>query len=60
MSQQDFVTALEQALQFCGYPFSRAALQAFVADAWPLIDDRPDVGFWATEFIAAGNVEALA
>lgn len=60
MTQTEFVFALEQALQFCGHPFSRAALQAFVADAWPLIEDRPDVAFWAAEFIAAGHEEALA
>lgn len=60
MNQAEFLVSLENALQFCGHPFSRAALQAFVADAWPLIDDRPDVAFWASEFIAAGNVEALA
>lgn len=60
MSQVEFLVALETALRFCGHPFTRVALQAFVADAWPLIDDRPDVAFWASEFIAAVAVEALA
>lgn len=59
MDQSNFVAALETALQFCGHPFTRAALQTFVADAWPLIDDRPDVAFWAAEFIAATDVEAM-
>lgn len=60
MTPSEFIVALEQALQFCGHPFSRAALQTFVTDAWPLIDQRPDVAFWAAEFIAAGPAEALA
>lgn len=57
MNQSEVVAALEQALQFCGHPFHRTALQAFVADAWTLIDDRPDMAFWAAEFIAADNVQ---
>lgn len=59
MDQSNFVAALETALQFCSNPFTRATLQAFVADAWPLIDDRPDVACWAAEFIAATDVEAM-
>lgn len=59
MTQAEFLVSLENALRFCGHPFSRAALQAFVADAWPLIDDRPDVAFWAAEFMALGDFEAL-
>lgn len=45
ISQFEVIVALEQALRFCGHPFTRAALQAFVADAWALIDDRPNVAF---------------
>lgn len=52
MNQSEFIASLENALLFCGHPFSRAALQTFVADAWPLIDERPDVAYWAAEFIA--------
>lgn len=60
MSQSEFVASMEAALQFCGHSYSRAALEAFVADAWPLIDDRPDVAVWAGEFIDAGNVTIVA
>jgi hypothetical protein len=33
---------------------------AFVADAWPLIADAPDVAFWAREFIDAGYATLTA
>jgi hypothetical protein len=58
MTPADFTTALEQELQLQGVAFSRSALQVFVADAWPLIDDDPDVAFWAGEFLAAGHALA--
>lgn len=60
MNQQDFLSSLESALQLRNVSFSRAALQSFVADAWVLIVDNPDVEFWAGEFIEAGNVSMLA
>jgi hypothetical protein len=31
-----------------------------VADAWPLIDDDPDVAYWAAEFLASGHAAAMA
>jgi hypothetical protein len=31
-----------------------------VAAAWPLIDDDPDVGYWAGEFIEANRASATA
>jgi hypothetical protein len=53
MNHTDFALALEQELQLRGVAFSRADLLAFVADAWPLIEDDPDVPFWAGEFLEA-------
>ena len=35
-------------------PFHRAELLAFVAAAWPLMEDDPDVPLWAGEFIEVG------
>jgi hypothetical protein len=55
MNQTDFITALEQELQLQGVAFSRSALQVFVADGWPLIEDNPDPVFWAEEFIDSGR-----
>jgi hypothetical protein len=56
MSQQDFIEALEAELQLRAVPFDLAALLSFVEAAWPLIEENPDVGFWAGEFLKAGNV----
>lgn len=60
MNQQEFTIALESALQLRGVAFSRAALQSFVVDAWVLIEDNPDVEFWAGEFIDQADVMMLA
>jgi hypothetical protein len=49
----EFVEALEHELQFRGMPFTRAELLAFVVSAWTLIEDDPDVGRWAWEFLEA-------
>jgi hypothetical protein len=56
MSQSAFVEALESELQLCGVPFDRAALLAFVASAWSLIEENPDPGLWAGAFLRAENV----
>jgi hypothetical protein len=55
MTSADFLAALEQELHWQGLAFSRAELLAFVAAAWPWIDDDPDVERWANEFSAAGR-----
>lgn len=60
MDQADFLYALESSLQLRGVAFSRAALQAFVADAWVLIQDNPDVEFWAGKFIDTTDVTMMA
>lgn len=60
MNQQDFLQALESSLQFRGVAFSRAALQAFVESAWPLMAEDPDPEFWAGEFIRQADVTLLA
>jgi hypothetical protein len=60
MNRTDFTLALEQELQLCSIPFSRAELLAFVAGAWPLIEDDPDVTYWARKFIGSGRASATA
>lgn len=60
MTQQDFLQALESTLQLRGIAFSRAALQALVADDWVLISDNPDVEFWTREFIDTADVTMMA
>jgi hypothetical protein len=60
MTQANFTLALEQELQIRSVRFSRADLQEFVADAWPLIKENPDVTFWAREFIDSGHATATA
>jgi hypothetical protein len=60
MTQDAFAAALEQQLRAQGYAFDRAAVLAFVASAWPLIEDDPDVTGWARRFAEAGQAEARA
>jgi hypothetical protein len=60
MNQTDFLAVLEQELQLQGVRFSRADMLAFVADAWPLIAENPDVAFWTREFIETGRASATA
>ena len=60
MTQPDFTAALEQELQLRGVAFSRADLLAFVASAWPLIEDDPGVMFWAREFLETGHATLTA
>jgi hypothetical protein len=56
MSQADFLDFLEHELRLQGVAFSRADLLAFVAGAWPWIEEDPDdMTFWAREFIASGR-----
>jgi hypothetical protein len=56
MTQPDFTAALESELHLRGVPFGRAALLDFVASAWPLIEENPNTGFWAGEFLRTQNV----
>jgi hypothetical protein len=56
VTQIDFIEALESELQLRAVPFDRAALLSFLESAWPLIEENPDVGFWATEFLRTENV----
>jgi hypothetical protein len=60
MTPTDFLPVLENTLQHKRTPFSRAALQAFVEATWPLIDDNPDVDYWADRFLESGAVEVPA
>lgn len=58
MNQSDFLPALESSLHLRGVAFSRAALEAFVEDAWVPITNNPDVEFWTREFVAEFVAEA--
>jgi hypothetical protein len=51
MTQPEFVSHLEAVLQGARRPFGRAAVLAFVADCWPLIEDDPNPRRWAREFL---------
>lgn len=50
MNQAAFVEELAAELRLRGVPHDMGAVAAFVADAWPLIDDDPSAGRWAQEF----------
>jgi hypothetical protein len=50
MTPAEFTKALEQELHLTGRPFDRASVLAFVEAVWPLVEDDPDIGLWATEF----------
>jgi hypothetical protein len=56
MPKPDFIEALESELHLRGSSFDRAALLAFVASAWTLIEENPDPSFWAGEFLRAEHV----
>jgi hypothetical protein len=51
MNQSEFTKALERQFQQAGRSFARAAVLAYVEDAWPLIADDPDVHGWARLFL---------
>jgi hypothetical protein len=53
MTPTDFRAALEQELQLRGARFNRADLLDFVDSVWPLVQENPEVGFWAREFLDA-------
>jgi hypothetical protein len=60
MTPDHFAELLERELRLRQARFSLADLQEFVADAWPLIADDPDVQRWAREFIDGGRADVLA
>jgi hypothetical protein len=57
MSPHHFARLLEAELLLRQARFNLADLQEFVADAWPLIRDDPDVQRWAREFIDSGRAD---
>jgi len=57
MTLTDFLAAVESDLRLRGFPFSRAALEAFVSSSWPLIEDDPDPARWASAFLEAHRQE---
>lgn len=60
MIPTDFLHLLESVLRQRRLPFSRAAAIAFVASSWSLIDDDPEVWFWAERFVEAQGAVFLA
>lgn len=48
--QEQFVSAVADLLRMQGMTFHRGALIAFVAGAWPLIEEDQDAGRWSREF----------
>jgi hypothetical protein len=55
-----FARLLECELRLRQARFSLAGLQEFVAAAWPLIVDDPDVQRWAREFLDSGRADVPA
>jgi len=53
MNPQQFVRHMEMDLAIRGVRYDQAALLAFIDGAWPLIEDDPDVAYWAREFVAS-------
>lgn len=60
MTPCEFLQSLESVLQHRRVTFSRAALVAFVAATWLLIDDNPDVDYWVERYLECGAVEVPA
>jgi hypothetical protein len=53
MNQPTFLDSLEWELTLRGHAVDRAEVRAFVASAWPLIEDDPDLTRWAGEYAGA-------
>jgi hypothetical protein len=60
MTPEHFTDLLDHELRRRHARFSRADLQAFVAEAWPLIRKDPDVQRWVREFLDRGKADVLA
>jgi hypothetical protein len=60
MTQADFVACLQTDLALRGVAYDRAELLAWVAAMWPWLEDEPDVGRWAGEFVGGRRVEQPA
>ena len=56
MTQADFLPLLESQLALYGVALDRAELIEWVASMWAWIQDEPDAGRWAAEFIEARTV----
>jgi hypothetical protein len=50
MTRSAFLESLAWELTLRRVPCARQDLERFVEDAWPLIEENPDVGFWAREY----------
>jgi hypothetical protein len=53
MTKTDFLDSLAWQLTLRGVPYDRPDLEAFVAEAWPLLEEDPDPGRWAWEYAEA-------
>jgi hypothetical protein len=53
MTPADFLGCLESDPALRGVACERAELLAYVASMWPWIEDDPDAGRWAGEFLEA-------
>jgi hypothetical protein len=53
MTSDEFLRAVEQDLRSRGAPFDPRELTAYIEGCWPLIEDNPDVVYWAERFLEA-------
>lgn len=53
MTRPEFLADVAAELRLLGQPYDRGALEAFVAAAWPLVEEDPAAGRWAREFQAS-------
>jgi hypothetical protein len=60
MTPADFLPLVETILSTAGVSFERRAVVAFVTSMWPMIEDDPDAGRWANEFLAASVAQIPA
>jgi hypothetical protein len=58
VTRDEFTQALEQDLRSRGAPFDPGRLTVYVETCWPLIQDNPDVGYWADRFLEAQRLLA--
>jgi hypothetical protein len=60
MTRDEFLLAVEQDLRSRGAPFEPRDLIAYVEGCWPLMQDNPDVPYWADRFLEARRLLAGA
>lgn len=60
MTQHEFFQSLESILRKRRIGFCRGAAIVFVQSCWGLIEDNPDLHYWADRFIEANLIEVFA